>query len=88
MLAMVKESRLKGMVNGALNATFLTIIPNKDRPNTFQYFRPISLCNVVYNMITKITANRFKPAFSKFMSKEQFGFLENRQIMEAIGVAT
>lgn len=77
-LVVVEESRLNGMVSDALNATFLNLIPKKDRPENFQYFRPISLCNVVYKMITKIIANRLKPVFSKFMSKGQFGFLENR----------
>lgn len=84
---MIEESRVKGMVCGDLNATILTLITKNDRPETFQDFRPIALCNVVYKMITRIIANRLKPMLSKFIAKEQFGFLENRYIIEAIGVA-
>ena len=70
LLTVVEESRLQGKVCGALNATFITTIPKKDKPNTFKYFRLITLCNLVYKIITKIIANRIKLVLSKFMSKE------------------
>ena len=38
-------------------------------------------------MITKIIAQRFRKVLAKLISKEKFGFLEDRQIHEAIGVA-
>ena len=50
-------------------------------------FRPISLCNITYKVIAKVIAQRFKKALSKIISHEKFGFLEDRQIHEAIGVA-
>jgi hypothetical protein len=87
LLAVVEESRLKGKVSGALNATFLALIPKSDKPNTFEGFRPISLCNLTYKIITKIIAARIKSSLSTGISKEQFGFLEGRQITDAIGVA-
>jgi hypothetical protein len=55
--------------------------------NTFEGFRPISLCNLAYKIITKIIATRIKASLSTGISKEQFGFLEGRQITDAIGVA-
>jgi hypothetical protein len=78
LLEVVEESRLKGKVNGALNATFLALIPKTNKPDSFVGFRPISLCNLIYKLITKIIATRIKYYFSKGISKEQFGFLENR----------
>jgi hypothetical protein len=87
LLEVVEESRLKGKVNGALNATFLSLIPKNNKPDSFAGFRPISLCNLIYKLITKIIATRIKYYLSKGISKEQFGFLENRQITYAIGVA-
>lgn len=35
LLAVVEESILKGMVFGALNATFIIMIPKKDKPKSF-----------------------------------------------------
>jgi hypothetical protein len=87
LLEVVEESRLKGKVIGALNATFLALIPKSDKPDSFAGFRPISLCNLIYKIITKIIATRIKSFLSTGISKEQFGFLENRQITDAIGVA-
>jgi ribonuclease HI len=54
---------------------------------TFDDFRPISLCNCIYKIIAKIIARRLNPFLSEAISKEQFGFLEGRQIHEAIGLA-
>jgi hypothetical protein len=48
---------------------------------------PISLCNCIYKIIAKIISKRIKGILSKSISQEQFGFLEGRQIHEAIGVA-
>jgi hypothetical protein len=85
-LEMVEETRRKGRVNGALNATFLALIPKSDKPESFGGYRPIALCNLVYKIITKIIASRIKSCLSFGISKEQFGFLEGRQITDAIGV--
>jgi hypothetical protein len=86
-LEAVEESIIKGKIIGALNATFITLIPKSDKPESFDGFRPISLCNLLYKVISKIIAVRIKVFFSKGITKEQFGFLENRQINEAIGIA-
>ena len=86
-LDVVVESRLTRKVNKDLNATFVTLTPKCDKTSSFNNFRPISLRNVVYKVITKVIENKIKFHLSKFMSKEQFGFLDNIQIMDVIGVA-
>jgi hypothetical protein len=85
-LGLVEESRRKGRVSGALNATFVALIPKIDKPDSFGGFRPITLCNLVYKIISKIIVVRIKTSLSVGISKEQFGFLEGRQIIDAIGV--
>ena len=70
---------------GALNANFITLIQKKDNLFSFNDFIPIALCNLIYKMISKIIVDRLKPFLSKFISKEQFGFLDNRQVLDAIG---
>eukprot|EP00253_Pinus_taeda_P036400 PITA_36400 len=83
----VEESRRKGEIYSPFNATFITLIPKKEDPVSFEDFRPISLCNCVYKIIAKIIVVRLKPVLSRNISSEQFSFLDGRQIHEAIGVA-
>eukprot|EP00253_Pinus_taeda_P006943 PITA_06943 len=84
---LVEESRRKGEVYQPFNSTFIALISKKEVPENFEYFRPISLCNSIYKIITKVIAVWLKPILSRCISNEQFGFLDGRQIHEAIGVA-
>lgn len=59
-LQLVEESRVKDRVNGAINATFLALIPKSNKPDSFGGYRPIALCNLVYKIISKIIATRIK----------------------------
>jgi len=83
----VEESRRKGMIYAPFNSIFIALIPKKEVPESFEDFRPISLCNSVYKIIAKTIAARLKPIMSRCISSEQFGFLDGHQIHEAIGVA-
>lgn len=47
-------------------------------------FHPISLCNVIYKIITKVMANRLKLILASLISSEQSGFVEERQISDGI----
>jgi mannosylglycoprotein endo-beta-mannosidase len=85
LLDMVEESRLKGHISDSLNLTFITSIPKVNKPLTFRDYRPISLCNLCYKIISKIIANQIKPILSRSLSEEQLGFLQGRQIQDAIG---
>jgi len=42
------------------------------------------LCNVSYNIISKIISNRINPLFPKLISPNQGGFVEKRQMIENI----
>eukprot|EP00253_Pinus_taeda_P023736 PITA_23736 len=83
----VEESRRKGEIYTPFNSTFIALIPKKEDLESFEDFRPISLCNSLYKIIAKVIAVRLKPILSKCISSEQFGFLDDRQIHEATGVA-
>jgi len=65
----------------------LALIPKENNPTTFGDYRPISLCNLCYKLISKIISNRIKPILFRKMSEEQLGFLGGRRIHDAIGTA-
>jgi hypothetical protein len=44
-LWVVEEVRMSSEVLGAINSTFLALVPKKDTTNSFDDFMPISLCN-------------------------------------------
>jgi hypothetical protein len=87
LLQMVEDSRIKGKVHKAINSTFLVLIPKENHSVTFNDFRPISLCNLIYKLISKVNSNRIKPYLERSLSAEQLGFIKGRRIQDAIGAA-
>jgi hypothetical protein len=85
LLTLVENIRIRGKVTGALNSTFLTLIPKADASSSFGDYKPISLCNLFYKLISKIIAIIIKPILSCFLSQEHLGVLKGCQIIDAIG---
>lgn len=66
------------------NDTIITLISkvhNLERPNQF---RPISLCNVSYKIITKAMTNRRKEVMKEVVGPNQSSFVPERQIIDNI----
>ena len=72
----------------ALNATFLVLILKKEEANQLDFFRPISLCNVVYKIITKLLADRLKVWLPMVIFEEQGGFVAGKQILDGVVIAS
>ncbi|KAG8389002.1 hypothetical protein BUALT_Bualt02G0184100 [Buddleja alternifolia] len=66
----------------AMNHTFITLIPKSDKANKVEQFRPISLCNVSYKIISKIIAQRIKPLLDSLISPNQLAFVPGRNISD------
>ena len=77
LLELVENTRLHGKVTGAINSTFLTLIPKASTPTTFGDYRTIAL-------ISKIIANRIKPFLPSLISTNQGGFVEKMQMVDNI----
>lgn len=66
------------------NSTFLTFIPKIQEAKDYKDYRPIILCNVGYNIITKVLVERLKPILPEIISHEQDGFVKGKQIIDGI----
>ncbi|XP_059066322.1 uncharacterized protein LOC131857643 [Cryptomeria japonica] len=83
----VEESQNRVSVAKEFNCTLIALIPKVEHPVSFSEFRPISLCNTIYKIISKVMANRLKPLLSLIILEEQSGFVPGRSIMEGIIIA-
>lgn len=78
----VKECFLLGRILAMANRSFIVLIPKNDMTNNFNHFRPISLCNFTYKVITKILASRLSRISERLISPNQIAFVKMRWIAE------
>ena len=65
----------KGKIGGATNSSFLALILKEKNPNSVDIFRPISLCNTSYKILTKIMATKMKNLVKHIILDSQGGFV-------------
>lgn len=73
-----------GRMLGEANKTFITLVPKKSCCNSPKDFRPISLCNFIYKVISKIMVNRLRKVLDRIISKNQMAFIHGRNLLDAI----
>lgn len=75
---LVKEAFINGSSDARLSETLLVLIPKVTHPRCLKEFRPISLCNVTYKIITKVLVNRLRPFLDDLISPLQSSFIPRR----------
>lgn len=68
----------------SINTSFITLIPKVDNPRTPNDFRPISLLNTSFKLITKLLANILQLSIAKLVHKNQYGFIRSRTIQDCL----
>ena len=71
----------------SINFTHITLIPKKKNLELMSHFRPISLCNVIFKLVSKVLANRLKRILGRIISDCQNAFVAKRVITDNIRIS-
>ncbi|KAK3194248.1 hypothetical protein Dsin_025558 [Dipteronia sinensis] len=67
-----------------VNQTLITLIPKIKRVERMTDFRPISLCNVLYKIVVKALANRFKGVLGDLIFETRSAFIPRPLIYDNV----
>ena len=76
-----------GYLSKTLDHTYITLVLKINFPDDVTHFRPISLWNVIYKVISKILVNRLKPFMDELITPFQNAFIRGRSITDIILLA-
>ena len=68
----------------SINFSHITLIPKRKNPELMSQFQPISLCYVIFKLVSKVLAKRLKKILGKIIPKSQSAFVEGRVITDNI----
>lgn len=84
LLSYVKLFFEQSYLDPKVNETHIYLIPKTENPITIKDYRPISLANVAYKIISKILAERMKPWLHNIITENQSAFIPDRLITDNV----
>lgn len=85
LLASFKQSFIAGHLTVHQKQGVLTLLPKKGKDlRMLKNWRPISLLNTDYKILSTCIANKLKPHLTKLVSEDQTGFIKGWYIGENI----
>ncbi|XP_065615736.1 uncharacterized protein LOC136061642 [Quercus suber] len=76
-----------GVMPCGVNETNICLIPKTKAPCKITEYRSISLCNVIYKIVSKVLANRLKRILAEVIDESQSAFVPGRIITDNVLVA-
>lgn len=70
-----------------MKATLIVLVPKAENAINLDKYKPISLTNELYNIITQIIVNRLKPFMAKLVVPMQSAFIPGRSIADNVLMA-
>jgi hypothetical protein len=75
---LVQSAFHTGHFDPTISDRLIALIPKVDHPNTYKDFQSISLCNIIYKIITKVLVHRLRPILNNIIGPYQSSFLLGR----------
>ncbi|CAA7013480.1 unnamed protein product [Microthlaspi erraticum] len=88
LVAAVKTFFTDSVMLRQVNSTVISLIPKVPGADTLSSFRPISLCNTVYKVISRILSSRLKILTPEVVQRNQVGFVNGRLLCENVLLAS
>lgn len=86
-IIMVKSFLKSGILWPTKNCNDIILIPKTASPTTPSKFRPISLCNFSYKIISRVVTNGLKPFLNAMITLFQIDIVSGRLIHDNIVIA-
>ena len=83
-LNMISDSLSKGILPSSMRQSVVTLIFKKGDNTDLKNYRPISLSNYDYKILSFMLANRLQKVMNLIVSKDQSGYIKNRNMSDNV----